>query len=99
MITNVKKLLDKNILFQPKIHCSNGPFSISNEMSADEFVSRPICAIASCIPIVHRFTRKIHAQKREQKISCFFVFVFFFQPVRKTVIAMKTDLVTNHLYL
>ena len=57
-------------------------FSISNEMSADEFVSRPICAIASCIPIVHRFTRKIHAQIREQKISCFF-FVLFFSASKK----------------
>ena len=59
-----------------------------------KFVSRTIRAIELCIPTVHRFTRKIHAYIREQKISC-----FFFQPVRKTVIATKTDLVTKHLYL
>ena len=66
----------------------------------DKFVSRLICAIALCIPTVLRFTRKVHAHIREQKISCsFFFFFFFFQPVRKTFIATWTDLVTYHLYL
>ena len=42
-----------------------------------------ICAIPLRIPTVHCFTRKIHAHIREQKISC----AYFFQPVRKIVIA------------
>ena len=69
--------------FSQQIHCSNGAFSFSNETSPDEFLSRPICAIALCIHTVHRFTQKVHARILEQNISCF----FFLQPVRKTVIA------------
>ena len=65
-----------------QIHCSNGAFSFPNETSPGEFVSRPIRAIALCIPTVHHLSRKMHAYIREEKISC-----SFFQPVRKIVIA------------
>ena len=41
------------------------------ETSPDEFVSRPVRAIALCIPTVHHFRRKMHAHIREQKISFF----------------------------
>ena len=75
MITNVKKSLDQNILFEPTdIYCSNGTFSFRNETSPNEFVSRPIRAIALCIPTVHHFTRKMHTHIRELKISCAYFF-------------------------
>ena len=41
------------------------------QASPDEFVSRPVRAIALCIPTVHHFRRKMHAHIREQKISFF----------------------------
>ena len=37
------------------------------ETSPDEFVSRPVRAIALCIPTVHHFRRKMHAHLRERK--------------------------------
>ena len=83
MITNVKNHYTRTHYLSQRIHCSNGALSFSNETSPDEFLSRPICAITLCIHTVHRFTQKIHARIREQEISC----AFFFQPVRKTVIA------------
>ena len=49
------------------------------QASPDEFVSRPVRAIALCIPIVHHFGRKMHAHIREQKIFLF----FFFSPRKK----------------
>ena len=42
------------------------------QASPDEFVSRPVRAIALCIPSVHHFRRKMHAHIREQKICSFF---------------------------
>ena len=48
------------------------------ETSPDEFVSRPVRAIALCIPTVHNFRRKMHAHLRERKISC-----SFFSPRKK----------------
>ena len=53
------------------------------QASPDEFVSRPVRAIALCIPTVHHFGRKMHAHLRERKISC----SFFFLPGRKIMIA------------
>ena len=49
------------------------------QASPDEFVSRPVRAIALCIPTVHHFGRKMHAHIREQKIFLF----FFFSPRKK----------------
>ena len=37
------------------------------QASPDEFVSRPVRAIALCIPTVHHFRRKMHAHLRERK--------------------------------
>ena len=48
------------------------------QASPDEFVSRPVRAIALCIPTVHNFRRKMHAHLRERKISC-----SFFSPRKK----------------
>ena len=36
------------------------------QASPDEFVSRPVRAIALCIHTVHHFRRKMHAHIREQ---------------------------------
>ena len=44
------------------------------QASPDEFVSRPVRAIALCIPTVHHFRRKMHAHLRERKIFLFFFF-------------------------
>ena len=44
------------------------------QASPDEFVSRPVRAIALCIPAVHHFRRKMHAHLHERKISCSFFF-------------------------
>ena len=44
------------------------------QASPDEFVSRPVRAIALCIPTVHHFRRKMHAHQRERKIFWFFFF-------------------------
>ena len=41
-----------------------------NETSPNEFVSRPIRAIALCIPTVHHVTQKMHVHIREQKYIC-----------------------------
>ena len=43
------------------------------QASPDEFVSRPVRAIALCIPTVHHFRRKMHAHIREQKIFFFWI--------------------------
>ena len=53
------------------------------QASPDEFVSRPVRAIALCIPTVHHFRRKMHAHLREQKIFFFFSFFFFFFASKK----------------
>ena len=45
-------------------------FSFPNETSPNEFVSRPIRAIALCIPTVHHVTQKMHVHIREQKYIC-----------------------------
>ena len=83
MITSVKIIRPEHIYYlSQQIHCSNGAFSFPNETSPGEFVSRPIRAIALCIPTVHHLSRKMYAYIREENISC-----SFFQPVRKTVIA------------
>ena len=55
-----------------QVHCSSGAISFPHETSPEEFVSRPLRAIASCVPTVHHFTRNMHAQIRERKISCSF---------------------------
>ena len=49
-------------------------FSFPHETSPEEFVSRPIRAIALCVPTVHHFIRNMQAQIRERKISCPFFF-------------------------
>ena len=51
-----KKKKIRTYYLSQQIHCSNGAFSISNETSPHEFVPRPICAVALCIPTVYRFT-------------------------------------------
>ena len=66
-----KQIIRPDLLSQ-QIHCSNGAFSFPNETSPEEFVSRTIRAIASCVPIVHHFTRNMHVHICEQKISCSF---------------------------
>ena len=41
-----------------------------NETSPNEFDSRPIRAIALCIPTVHHVTQKMHVHIREQNYIC-----------------------------
>ena len=41
-----------------------------NETSPNEFVSRPIRAIALCIPTVHHVAQKMHVHVREQNYIC-----------------------------
>ena len=65
-------MLDNNLKYITAKHCSNGAISFPNETSPEEFVSRPIRAIALCVPTVHHFTRNMHAQLCERKISCSF---------------------------
>ena len=53
-----------------QIHYSNGAFSFPNETSPYEFVSRPIRAIALCIPTVYHVTQKMYVHIREQNYIC-----------------------------
>ena len=41
-----------------------------NETSPNEFVSRPIRAIALCIPTAHHVTQKMHVHIRKQNYIC-----------------------------
>ena len=53
-----------------QIHYSSGTLSFLNETSPNEFVSRPIRAIALCIPTVHHVTQKMYVHIREQNYIC-----------------------------
>ena len=70
-ITNVKKIIrSEHIIWANRFIVAMELFSFPNETSPNEFVSRPICAIALCITTVHHVTQKMHVHIRERKYVC-----------------------------